>query len=254
MTKYFTICTIAKDEDPYVDEFVDYHKLVGAEHIVIYDRSQSPLSTHFAGRSDMTVVAHPEPNTHQQAWSRYNAEFRNLSKWTAFIDIDQFLVPYEDHHDMRELLRDYENYAALAVHWQSFGSAGHETMPNGVIENFLMRAKADHGLNGHIQTIAQSARCQAIPFGDPHRLVLNHGEIMVDENFRQVTNSIHPPPTQRRFALNHYITKSKEEFYRKIRRGRADIPGQMHDDTWIDLETFCNEERDERALSIWKNK
>ena len=118
------------------------------------------------------------------------------------------------------------NSAALAINWQIYGSNGHEIadLSRGVLERFTRRAPVDWTSNGlgnnHVKTIANP---RAINFvAHPHYLTYFEGLHAVNENGKRVPSWSNNPVTVEKNAVNHYYTKSREEFTKaKMLRGWA---------------------------------
>jgi hypothetical protein len=92
-----------------------------------------------------------------------------------------------------------------------------------VIENYVERS-ANADLNRHIKSIANPRRVRA--FCTPHFFMYT-GEpgVAVDENHELVGDprpSMSKTESFSRLRINHYATKSEEEFRAKVARGPAD--------------------------------
>ncbi len=222
--EYFAICAIVKDENEYLHEWVEYHKLVGVERFYIYDNgSRVPIAETLASEvATGRVVVHPFPGEAKQTEAYLNCVIhcgRN-SFWIAFIDVDEFLVPKETD-DLRTILRDYEAFGGLAINWQTFSSSGHLTRPPGLqVENFQMRGAVDFDWNKHVKTIARPST--VLGFHNCHCAKYRDGFYCVNEDGRVVADAFCDPPTARRLQLNHYFNRSRAEFEEKIRRRAAD--------------------------------
>ena len=97
---YLAACAIARDESAYLPEWVAYHVVVGFSHFTIYDNGSTiPVRKVLRGEVDrglVRVIDFPGrawPSLQLDAYNNYLSWARNLSKWTAFIDIDEFIVP-----------------------------------------------------------------------------------------------------------------------------------------------------------------
>jgi hypothetical protein len=94
------ICGIAKDENIYIDEWIDYHLSIGFDKITIFDdNSHVPLTTEkqydirkvrIMKCPDMPGVKFPE--TQKRLYEMYYHSIKNSSTYIAFIDIDEFFV------------------------------------------------------------------------------------------------------------------------------------------------------------------
>lgn len=55
--RYLALCCIAKDEDPFLKEWIAYHSLLGVEHFFIYDNeSRRPIREVLDGFTDSSRV------------------------------------------------------------------------------------------------------------------------------------------------------------------------------------------------------
>jgi hypothetical protein len=120
-----------------------------------------------------------------------------------------------------ELLRGYEDYSGVSVTRLDFGSSGHETKPPGlVIENYLHRRSYGDGELEWTKSILdpkRTVRCE-----NAH--VFDHVDGWgVDVEKDPVPR---PPPGPipvhlEPLRINHYLTKSEEEYRRKLDRWQA---------------------------------
>jgi hypothetical protein len=138
----------------------------------------------------------------------------------AFIDLDEFL--FSPKGDLKKQLREYEQFPGIAVSEVFFGSNGHLTRPKGgVLKNYTKRRKA---VDKHIKTICQPG-ATLCPAHNPHSFLYTAGT-PVDENKKACTGPFNENGTADVFRVNHYWVKSKEEYERKLTRGRADVPSR----------------------------
>ncbi len=247
---YLTICAIAKDEDDYLEEWVRYHRCVGVERIFIFDNeSARPVSDVLREYVDIGYVATmvvPGSSAQLPAYDYYLQYLAGDSPWTAFIDIDEFLVPAQ-HNDLKTLLRPYESFAGLAVNWLLFGTSGHKTRPPGLtIDNFRMRAEKSHPDNAHVKCIVQPAK--VVEANGPHAFVCKPGHAIVNERKQPVAGPFSPHSSEL-IQLNHYCMRSEEECVKR-RVGRMQALGIPYPslDWYQQRDATCNAVRDETIL------
>jgi hypothetical protein len=217
MPRYASICAIAGDETPYLVEWAEYHLGIGFEHICIYDNGNAvPVRetlNAFVCAGLVTVVDFPLKVEQQlAAYADYLAVHGADTVWTAFIDIDEFIVP-KRCDDIRDLLDAYRDCGALGIHWKVFGSNGHKRKPEGgVLENYTRVIRDDT----HIKSIVRPAVTTGI--STPHSFLYRPGYCCVNEDKAPVAayRSYH---TAKTVQINHYYFKSFEEFEKKIERG-----------------------------------
>lgn len=226
---YLSSCSIVKNEDNYIDDFVTIHKHLGVEFFLFFDRSENPLSERYKGRSDIHVIHYPEPNRHAHAWRDGAQWFQRKSRWVQFIDIDQVTVPMKTN-DIKVMLQDYEQCASLGLNWHSFGSNGLEKEPNSGVstyEAYTKRADGNAGINNHVQSIIQ---VQHVAPGqiwhDPHHPILNPGVNQFNERHEQFSGPWNIPSSQNVGFIAHYYTRSREYWAKKCAKMRADTGTQ----------------------------
>ncbi|MBU4569900.1 MAG: glycosyltransferase family 92 protein [Desulfomicrobium sp.] len=220
---YLSVCCIAKDEHPFIREWINHHLLVGAEKIIIFDNGSSPgLRDSVREYVEHGFVDLFEIQGKEQQIIAYDCclrEYEGKTKWIAFIDVDEFLIP-KKYTDVRMILTDYEDFGGLGVHWVEFGSSGHLTRPEGMqLKSYVHRFPLDHPKNMHIKSIVQPGRVKSAC--DPHQFIYNEPWFCVDENNFPLAES-QGPFTARDIQLNHYYYRSQEDYCRKLDRGRAD--------------------------------
>lgn len=221
---YLASCSICKNEDNYIDNFVKIHKALGVEFFLFFDRSDNPLSKRYAGRSDIKVIHYPEPNRHAHAWRDGVQFFKGKSKWVQFIDIDQVAVPMQTN-DLKVMLQDYEQFASLGLNWHSFGADSREVEPEvglSTYEAYTKRADSLTPINNHIQSILQPDRVQIQVWNDPHHPPVNPGEVQVNERKQSFSGPWNIPPSQNVGFIAHYYTRSREYWAKKCAKLRAD--------------------------------
>jgi hypothetical protein len=222
------VCAIAKNEAPYLLEWIAYHRVLGVGHFLIFDNDSDDgtfqLLDRLAAQGVVERVAWPSTgDTAPQltAYAEGLSRLRHLARWIAFIDLDEFLHPLADP-DLGTVLRGYEDVAGLVVPWRVFGSSGREIFEDDlVIRRFTRRARDDDPLNNAVKSIVRS-RC--VGSTGVHTPTMAQG-CLVDEH-REVAGvqgdpDCHPVPTARRLVINHYFGKSRAEWELKRRRGRA---------------------------------
>ena len=231
-SQYFAICVSAKDQHEDINEWIEYHELLGAGKIYVYDDSSNPpmlaqvksyiqsglVEYHFIGQGNHSSIPRPQLYVYDQCIMRY----RSKHQFIAFIDVDEFLFIRDPSvANMPALLHEYEDYGGLAVNWVQFGSSGHIHRPRGgALANFWKCLPLQHPENLHIKTIANTLYVEAAS-DDPHHFNYTEGKVAVNENFVPVDGSRTATNQISRVALYHYVTKSLDEYQSKIGRGSA---------------------------------
>jgi Glycosyltransferase family 92 len=214
---YFTVCTMYRNHAQYLREWIEFHRLVGAEHFFLYDnRSEDDHREVLDPYIDAGLVTlhdwPPDPGL-RQAFDHCVTEHRDDARWIAFIDIDEFLFS-PSGEPVSEILRDYEDAPAVAVNWLIFGTSGHKTPPPGLVtENYTFRTNSPS--NNFIKSIVDPAR--TVRCVTPHAFIYEDG-VAVNENHEPLPARAgkSPSPSWSRLRINHYVTKSEQEWQAKL--------------------------------------
>lgn len=216
---YVSICAIVKDEDKDVREWLHYHFATGFEHALIFDNnSRVPLKKVLADFiAGGLVTIEDFPLKCAQQLSAYMSALKYWGKntrWLAFIDVDEFIVPLEKD-DIRDFLDDYIQYAGVGANWAMFASGGHVKRPaGGIIENYT----ACLGLNPHIKSIVQPAMTQIAK--SAHHFTYRQDNFCVNEDGIPIHGFV-SYPVAHKLKINHYYYKSQDDFKEKVARGLA---------------------------------
>ena len=245
-----TACMKFKNAARYLPEWIEFHRLVGFEHFYLYnnnstDNYSDALATY---RKDKIVTLYEWPYTpaSPKADEHCIANHQHEARWIAFLDDDEFLFPSR-RESVLKILRKYQGYPALAVHWFMFGSSGHVSRPDGlVLENYLLRGD---GVNPIVKSIVNPRRVRS--WASPHHWRYKNGHIACDENGWPVTTSQSIPATANLLRINHYWSKSLEDGENKIARGAADhfgIDKPRSMEVWHEFDRLLNKVEDREIL------
>jgi hypothetical protein len=219
---YLSLCLICKDENDYLPEWLDYHILMGVDRFYIYDNeSQVSLREtlkNYIERGWVVVVDIPGKAMQMSAYDHCLQTFGTNTFWMGFIDTDEFLVP-KTTLDLKELLKEYEQYGGLAISSLFFGSSGHKVRPAvGQIAAYTRRTHATFKENELVKSIVQP-RLADMP-NSPHDFTFKANAWCVNENFQRVDGQRYPNSTDK-IQVNHYYCRSENEIDQKLRRGNS---------------------------------
>ncbi|HYR83369.1 MAG TPA: glycosyltransferase family 92 protein [Terriglobia bacterium] len=251
-----SICTIIRNEGPYLREWIEFHRLVGVEHFYVYDHQSTDESVavlaQYVRDGLVTVVDWPHPApTQTVAYTDCAHRFGQESQWIAFMDADEFFYA-PDKRDLREVLAEYAQYGGVHVNYVNYGTSGlEERGDDPVIQRFLRRARHDaavklpaglkahgldpndvgnyHALNARVSSVIQPAR--VVRCGHPHYWDYREGWHAVTENHERHTGPITASVSVSKLRMNHYWSKSVEECREKFARGEVALLAPR---TWPD--------------------
>ncbi|MBQ6131231.1 MAG: glycosyltransferase family 92 protein [Selenomonadaceae bacterium] len=229
------VVAIFKNEGRYLKEWLDYHLLAGVDHFYLYNNDSSDdykeILAPYVEENLVTLTELPGKMMQYPAYNDAIDKYRFECRYMAFIDLDEFIFPKTNQSIVTvvdEILNDIPHAAGLGINWQCFGSNGHETADysRGVLERFTRRAPRDwssHIEGGNFQKkVIDNPRlihCRT----NPHFSFYFYGKSDANSNGEYISTWYgNKPILADKIVINHYKTKSKEEYREtKMQRGFA---------------------------------
>jgi len=219
--KVALVC-IAKDEDEYIKEWIDYHKKLGFDNIFVFENNWRCKVKDDA----VTIIEFDGEVKQIPAYNTFIERFRYEYDWVAFLDVDEFVV-LKKHENIKDFLNEYDSVEnGIAINWVIFGSNGHkEPLENYSLLKRFTKRQIDK--NQHIKTFLKLKR-----FGV--KMVNAHypNVILNDTNFNEVSGTFNLKGDLEIAQINHYFCKTLPEFRKKINRGRADMKTKRIIEEW----------------------
>ena len=223
---YCSLCLIIRDENEYLAEWLRWHLDVGVEHFYIYDHgSKQPVLEFVDGlgreiAEKVTVIdwSGKHKDAQPDAYNDCLNKFRGESRWIGFVDTDE-QIEVKTGQSLPELLKGYERYAGLFSIWVTYGANGQEKQTKGLLrERFTEVSHGDRWAENVGKLIAQPMYMTDMVI---HNGKAADGFEVVNEEQRKIYNySLFAEyPTRNKICVNHYYTKSYEEWMSKLRRG-----------------------------------
>jgi glycosyltransferase involved in cell wall biosynthesis len=277
------IVAIFKNESEYVLEWIAYHRaIIGINDFIIADNISDDGTTQLlealeqAGVIKRIVFPRESESAGPQipAYNHILEQFKSQYDYFLFIDADEFLV-----NNTGKSLEGYlaeaaekDNFGAISLNWQIFGSSGNSYKQNGLVTEIFYRAsKKNQRVNCHTKSLVSSTAIQKMYI---HHADLKENFICYDETLQQTIFLDQPLDTiscegtrttpftkdikNNLFYIAHFAVKSKyEHFLKKAARGSAGgmssrQKGQLYfkihdlnDDTCLDLKKHTDTIADE---------
>lgn len=227
------VVAILKDEARYIAEWIEHHIAEGVDYFFLYDNeSTDNLREVLRPYSYCThVIDWPGVAAQKGAYNHALTTFGHRADWMAFIDLDEFLYA-RGIKTVKVCLEESSHAACVAVNWLMFGSNGHTAYSEEpVVKRFTKRAST---VNPHVKSIVQPGMTLSVG-NDVHTFVVNG--IIVNERGMPIGNphyALSEYPSADILAINHYHTKSREEYRERCYRARADTGGSRDFDSSFD--------------------
>lgn len=235
---YLASATIVKNEARFLREFVLFHQLVGVDHMLIYDDGSEDdiigVLAPFTDTGFVELIPWPrfQKNRNNQflAYQHALSYMRNLTFWLAMIDCDEFLFSPGDH-SLKDQLRKRENFSALGVYSRTFGTSGLDEIPvGGLVMEWLTKRPSDEFYKNWTQrTIVQPRLAKAVRSANSV-LLYNADNLGWDETGAPIEETGEPGHTTGELRINHYFTRARGDFERKIARqyfGKSNLHRKM---------------------------
>lgn len=254
-----SICAIFKNEAPYLKEWIEYHKLIGVEHFYLYNNFSNDdymsILKDYIDEGDVTLTEWPYEQAQMQAYTDCVQKRSSDSKWIGFIDLDEFVVPL-DSLDLYDILKKFEkNRGSVIIYWKMFGSSGkvERDLDKLVTEDFIVSWKK----HTNIGKIFFNTAYDFLPDTEKNH-VMHHrmwtgykGKIFPPVNvfdkvcIEELNSARKSFPVQ----INHYFTKSVQEWKGKQTKGDVYFKRNPHDEQYFYYHEMKNGEID---VSIYK--
>lgn len=224
------ICSIARNENDYLDEWVTYHLNIGFDHIFIYDNNNPddfslPQFIEQSIWKDKVTVIDYRGATKAQLTAYNDCYIRQGQSfdWIAFIDIDEFITWGNEsrYRSINNYLGSIRQFNVVAINWMFYGDNGKACLePGGLIQRFPNPIVGSEQ-NQHVKLILKTRQSLLFTI-NPHCVEGNARRC--DDCQKQITeNSPFKEPSFKQLYIRHYGTKTIEEFIKnKMLRGAAD--------------------------------
>ena len=230
-----SVCLLIKDENDFLEEWLDNYWDIGVEHFYIYDNnSKIPVEETISNIKDgfyvdkcnvilFTEYNHMQYDCYENCLINYGQE----SRWVGFLDTDEFVEFTDGTTDIKDFLKEFESNLGVWIPWETYGANGHVERPiGGMRENYTKPIISPYGLWGKI--FIQTALIQrmyvhgADSVGYYYPIVTQEYKLLFETytdtcNRMEDGENIYP-----RVKINHYMTRSYQDWVEKMSRGSSD--------------------------------
>lgn len=216
--KYFlSMVAIVRDENEYLKKWIDYHFGLGFDHFYIYDNeSEIPVkeyleSIDYENMDKVTIVDWKTTDWSQQdAYNNWLETYGKESKWFLGADPDEFVYIKDSSKSLVEFLTENSDATSIKCLWLHFNANGHEKKTDEpVMERFTTYTDWDDYKHGGKK------------FSQSNRILKFRSYVPVSRIAESKTLDYEDEIVTDYFRLNHYYTKSYEEWVNKIKRGSS---------------------------------
>ncbi|MEI3535579.1 MAG: glycosyltransferase family 92 protein [Bacilli bacterium] len=219
--KNFFICAMIKDEHIYIREWALYHKKLGFNKIFLYDDNSSHSYEKELG--DLILEGFIEIQAwHGNEWSRQSRAYNQFvwsrtwgdEDYCAFIDIDEFIY-FDKAKNIEEFMEYYHEFAGVGLSWKMYNANGRIKAPTN-LSTFEAYTQEFEYFEPRIKVIGRLKDILSFPTVHHFkplrgRLVMTNNQTIhgMNAKYCDYTNG----------HIKHYITKSWEDWIRRLKRG-----------------------------------
>ena len=226
--KDVALCCIARQEERYLQEWIDHHLLMGVKRLFIYDngRGNEPVPTFDDERVEVIDWRDKEAaqcEAYAHCYRRHGHEYA----WIGFIDVDEHVQVRQG-----ETLTNYLNCMAamkadvVLLNWRVMTDNGLTRYDERPMAERFTQPMADNRCvrftdipeNDHVKAFVRGG-VYGLQFGTPHCPVKPATLRAVNSNGETVPLRALIPHQLKHAWIDHFETKTAEEYMQKARRG-----------------------------------
>lgn len=224
----YAICTVFRDEAPFLKEWIEFNRLMGAEHFWLYNNDSvdnyREVLEPYIQEGLVELIDWPRGKIkgsfcYQIQIKAFNdclKKSQGVAEWVGFLDVDEFLFSTQAPTVYEILENHYAEYSSVAVNWQLFGTSGIEDLDPTrlLIEQLVMKAVPDHQDNLLCKTIVRPDKVRS--FRNPHWIYTDKPSEAVDALCRPHHLPRSPTVSIDLLRINHYWIRS-EKYFREVK-------------------------------------
>lgn len=232
-----------KNEENYLDEWIQHHMKIGFDYFVIYDNNDNDKQENVCKKYDnVFLVKEPRKAPLQMyCYNHFLSTFANEFEYTAFIDADEFICfnPDQPIQNIKDLCKhDYYHLSWMVMDDNDLCYYSNEP----VLKRFTRRFIDSHpetDINRHSKTLIRTNN-KRLRMVNPHYINCNY-ECYNPCNEKVNGDDAFMNPNFDICYIKHFVTKTAEEYKRKIHGKKADTGGNYHPDEFFKINKYTDE-------------
>lgn len=227
------MCSIIKEENLYIKDFIEHYKLLGYNHFYIYDNNDkngekledvisNEINSGLVSIIDFRGFRGKRGGPQMDAYYNCYEVTKNNCSWISFFDIDEYLIIDKKFNSLQELLnnRRYNICEGILVNWKVYHDSDlldYKNMP--IIQRFTGIKKEAFPKTSKL--IARGKLSKKLKKSySAHSLWYDIK--LCNTLGKRITYKFWETPYSYEYMhLNHYKTKTISEYCRKIKKGNV---------------------------------
>ena len=225
------LCVSIKEENLYIKEFIEHYKNLGYNHIFIYDNNDidgeklEDVIQKEINKGFISIINYrgnnkkPQMEIFRDCYEKNNKNY----DWLSFFDVDEFLEIKPKGIKIQEFLdnKRYNNCENIKINWLLYSDDEKLYYENKPVQERFKTALYNNSKNTFVKIIVRGNLptnfWEVAP--DPHSGANNYTIcILSGKNISK--EAYHISPNYEYGYLKHYMTKTIEEYIKKIEKGR----------------------------------
>jgi hypothetical protein len=246
------LMAILKDEAPRIEEWLCHHLAIGVDHFFLYDNGSTDelhdVLKPYADHGIVTTVYFPMRGLQRDANNHVIRFFGATTEWLAYADIDEFLVPERDE-SIGDVLARFPEAEQVLVARREFCYGGHREPPGGLVTEAYRAYSVDVPRVGTSAVLAKPiVRPAAVMRVGIHNASTLDGRTVntAGQPTSEVATAIEDP-SYANLQMNHYYTKSWQEFQAKRTRATTSTHAFQLPDVPFDIPA-----QEDHAIDRWQ--
>lgn len=235
------LIAIAKIENNYLREWVEYHKRVGFDNIILCDNNDIDgerfdevigdyIRSGYVIVEDYRGKEHPQIEAYNTCYRKYNNDY----DWLAFFDIDEYFTIATPPFTMEMYLSQnhFNNAKMIKFNWLCYGDNDiTEVDYNTPVTRRFLKPVEPVNFKKSYENIPENAHCKMILHGGltnvnfitPHNAIYDkiEGSIYDSEGKPLKDNTPFKPIMYRGAYIRHYATMTAYEYAQRLKKGDA---------------------------------
>ena len=231
-SKDVAMCAIVRCENKYLPEWVAYHLSLGVKKIYIYDNSRDGDEQPYKVLNDYTKTdaveiidfrnqggdINVQDKAYNDCYTRHSMDYA----WIGFLDIDEFVTAKRKSRNVLPTLLGKMNADVVVLSWRVMTDSGlvhYEPKP--VRERFTKPLKGNRYEDGKefVKSFVRGGLFGLLFQNHPHCPAYPDSLKIVNIKGEPVQKHPTTKPVYEVAWVDHYMTKTAEEFVEKTRRG-----------------------------------
>jgi len=226
------ICTLGKNENRYIKEFVNHYKKLGIDRIFLHDNNNIDnksesfeeeineyIKDDFVKVINYRGIVAPQLKIYTQCYKKNNKNY----DWFIFVDIDEF-IHLQNYSNIKDFLNEERFNKCKLIYFNCLRHTDNDLL---FYDNRTLATRFPYiNWNSSLFTLKTIARgnIKKIRFHTSHWLDRGikgcnvFGDVVIPSKSKKLGNDINKPKFKK-YYIDHYCFKSTEEYINKVNKG-----------------------------------